>query len=358
MERIKRIYIDLDGVLADFDKGVRVLCGMEPRYQNGKVNNQNADKWWAKVAAVDHFYAKLDPIPGAKEMFDALYSKYGDTIEILSAVPRPHRGVKHTAEDKKEWVRRFISNDVHLNIVFRDEKKDYCLGENSILIDDLEMNIEEWEANGGTGVLFNKPDEIIERIARIEATLPLKIEINNKRDPGDTCYFSFHSVKVENNKYTAFTDKLKWLDNGVYVYDLDVQCFLHRFLNEFFDPNLKFNIERQDVAAGLDKNEFDWYGESFYTYDGMRNICSKLLKIADLLENNYDNPELEGIKSDFELWRMVPEDDPDYNLKGNPADAIERHKDVVIDFYRRFVNQISNMMEQHSNTSIIGVFGI
>lgn len=165
---ISKIFVDLDGVLADFDRGIRELCGMEPRYQNGKVSTIDADAWWAKVAAVDHFYGKLELIPGAKEMFDALYDRYGSACEILSALPRPHRGVKYAAEDKTEWVRRLISKDVVLNLVYRDDKKDFCTGKDCILIDDLEKNIEEWEANGGTGVLFKDPRAVVEAISWLE----------------------------------------------------------------------------------------------------------------------------------------------------------------------------------------------
>ncbi len=165
---IKKIYIDLDGVLADFDKGVRELCGLEPRYQNGKVSTIDAGAWWARVAAVEHFYAKLDLIPGAKEMFDVLYDRYGAACEILSALPRPHRGVKYAAEDKTEWVRRLVSEKVVLNLVYRDDKKDFCTGKDCILIDDLEKNIEEWEANGGTGVLFKDPQAVVDAIVQYE----------------------------------------------------------------------------------------------------------------------------------------------------------------------------------------------
>ena len=60
---VKKIYIDMDGVLADFDRGLKEFCGLEP------IRQKNFG-------------------PGAKEMFDTLYEKYGDKVEILSAIPK------------------------------------------------------------------------------------------------------------------------------------------------------------------------------------------------------------------------------------------------------------------------------
>lgn len=36
--KIRKIYFDMDGVLADFSKGIKVLCGIEPISQNGEAD--------------------------------------------------------------------------------------------------------------------------------------------------------------------------------------------------------------------------------------------------------------------------------------------------------------------------------
>lgn len=82
-----KIYFDMDGVLADFQKGVLDLCHMEPTPLNGKRDVHYDDRMWAAIREVGHFYAKLELVQGAKELFDAVYGKYGDQCEILTAVP-------------------------------------------------------------------------------------------------------------------------------------------------------------------------------------------------------------------------------------------------------------------------------
>lgn len=52
-------------------------------------------------------------------------------------------------------------------IVYREQKKDYCKGKEYILIDDLNKNISEWEALGGTGILHTSVDNTREHLHKM-----------------------------------------------------------------------------------------------------------------------------------------------------------------------------------------------
>ena len=94
MTEIKKIYFDMDSVLADFERGVRELCRMEPPSQNDKHRNPaDDDEMWRRIKQHEHFYDELELMPGAKEMFDAIYEKYGDKCEILTGIPKAKRGI-------------------------------------------------------------------------------------------------------------------------------------------------------------------------------------------------------------------------------------------------------------------------
>ena len=47
-------------------------------------------------------------------------------------------------------------------------KKDYAKSKNTILIDDLDKNIKEWESFGGTGIQFESAEQVLEEIKIIE----------------------------------------------------------------------------------------------------------------------------------------------------------------------------------------------
>jgi 5'' nucleotidase, deoxy (Pyrimidine), cytosolic type C protein (NT5C). len=162
---IKKIYFDMDGVLADFDRGVRELCNMEPLKQAEDNPEEYVNELWSRIRAVEHFYDRLEFVQGAKEMFESIYSRYGDKCEILTGIPKPRRGITTAGEDKINWVRRLLSEDIVINVVLREEKIDFCTGKDCILIDDYEVNIREWENSGGTGIMFSDSASVIDTIA-------------------------------------------------------------------------------------------------------------------------------------------------------------------------------------------------
>ena len=149
---IEKIYFDMDGVLADFDGGVTRLCGLKPLVQGKHRSKEEGNLMWEKIREVEHFYDRLEPMPGAVDLFNEIYGKYGDKCEILTGIPKPKRGILTAGEDKIAWAHRILSPTLKVNIVYREEKKNFCIGKDSILIDDLKSNIDDWVSYGGTGI--------------------------------------------------------------------------------------------------------------------------------------------------------------------------------------------------------------
>lgn len=155
---VEKIYFDMDDVLADFTRGVKEMVGMTPPPQDDKHKAEDNDMW-AGIRKIEHFYDKLEIAPGAKKMFDALYGKYGNKCEVLTAVPKEDKNIPEAGEDKIKWMHRMLSEDIKINVVTREEKPGYCFGLGCILIDDMEKNIKNWEEIGGTGVLHKSAEE-------------------------------------------------------------------------------------------------------------------------------------------------------------------------------------------------------
>lgn len=160
---IEKIYFDMDGVLANFDKGLIEICGITPENQATKSDAYD-DMMWGKVRDAGHYYDMLEPLEEGIKVFRHLHSIYGDKCEILSAIPKPKRGIVTAKEDKINWVRRLIDKNIKVNIVMREEKRDYAKGPGYILIDDLEKNVNEWNEAGGTGIVFTEFESIISKI--------------------------------------------------------------------------------------------------------------------------------------------------------------------------------------------------
>lgn len=135
----------------------------------GDLDQANAsekagDAMWAAIRDTPHFYDRLAFMPGAKEMFDYTYGQLGDNCQILSAVPKAKRGIVTASDDKINWVHRLLGENVKVNIVYKEQKKDFCTGKDCILVDDLATNIAAWERNGGTGILHIDSEASLRKI--------------------------------------------------------------------------------------------------------------------------------------------------------------------------------------------------
>ncbi len=108
--------------------------------------------------------------------------------------------------------------------------------------------------------------------------------------------------------------------------------FLYFFLKDIFDEELN-----RACRDEWDSEGFDWYGCNYFTYESVRGILDKMDRFADLLENNYHNPLLDGLKQGFRASSF----DQDYYERPAkdrlPDDVLlETNRGIAVDFYRRF----------------------
>ena len=159
--RVKTIYFDMDGVLADFNRGVIELLHMKPKDQE-KYDPEADNRLFEAIRNHKDFYASLKPVEGSIELLRKLYEKYD--VQILTGIPKPERGVLEARDNKLGWVEKYIGKDIPVITCLRREKQNYATGKNCILIDDLKANLKQWEKAGGTGIYFTTARETAEKL--------------------------------------------------------------------------------------------------------------------------------------------------------------------------------------------------
>lgn len=145
------IFVDMDGVLADFDRFVMERMGRTFSH----IVGPGADReMWDFIQGVEDFFYLLEPTPYAKELWDAVKA-VGCHKAILTAIPR--RATMEGAEDqKRRWFPKnesiFGTNvDFRIGPFSRDKWKHAKPGD--ILIDDRVDNINDWATKGkGIGI--------------------------------------------------------------------------------------------------------------------------------------------------------------------------------------------------------------
>src|SRR5687767_10330419 len=90
----RQLYLDCDGVLADFDRGATAVLGLDPQTFQ-KRHGQG--RFWQKLASAPDFYFSLPLMPDAMELFDAVRNL---NPVILTGLPRGN----WAAEQKVRWA--------------------------------------------------------------------------------------------------------------------------------------------------------------------------------------------------------------------------------------------------------------
>jgi len=148
------IYLDLDGVVADFNKRYKELYGMEPREAE---KNKKFDHYFNQFIA-DQNFATLDLMPGAMDGITFL-RKSQVTTQILSSTANQER-YDDISKQKMVWLQK---QGITFNPIFVPGKrlKQQYAAPDKIIIDDTPSIIDQWNAAGGIGILHkNWPDTI------------------------------------------------------------------------------------------------------------------------------------------------------------------------------------------------------
>ena len=156
-----KIFVDLDGVLVDFDKQAERI-GF-PRDMLETKDKQIRGKFWQTIGWMAKngkpFWGNMDPMPDAMQLWSYL-KKYNP--EILSATG----DIGNPTEEKHEWVKRHLGNP-KVNLVRKSADKAEFAAPNHILIDDRNKALGPWTAAGGVGILHTSAANTIAQLKEL-----------------------------------------------------------------------------------------------------------------------------------------------------------------------------------------------
>ena len=123
------IFLDCDGVLADFDAGAARIFGMHPRAYERRFGLK---RFWARLAAEPDFFNTLDLLPDAMELYEAV---------------RPLNPVILTGLPRGAWAERHFPN-VEVITTTAALQREHC-HPGDALVDDRDKYRHLWEQAGG-----------------------------------------------------------------------------------------------------------------------------------------------------------------------------------------------------------------
>ena len=213
------VYVDMDGVLADFF---------------GKVARKHGVEYWREIhrkkigidqiAQEPEFFSTLPVMPNAKKLMAGVI-KLADKYSILSSPLLS--AVEQSSREKSEWLSKHIRHHQPQAVVFDHEKYKYAMqpdGTPNILIDDWDTNIKLWNANGGIGILHVDAD-YAQTLRKLSAALQGKIA-NSNHQAIDEEQSEYNHTRL--GKLYTSTQVLKYVKSTHHDYRLEDPIKAHK----------------------------------------------------------------------------------------------------------------------------------
>ena len=150
-----RLFLDADGMLADFDHGAQRLLGMKPK---AFIEKHGRATFWKRLANAKNFYGSLPQMPDAQLLFEAV--KHLEPT-ILTGLPLG----KWAAPQKIEWAAEHFPGVPIITCMAADKHKHMHPGD--VLVDDREKHRASYEAAGVVFVHHRNAEDSLRQLAKI-----------------------------------------------------------------------------------------------------------------------------------------------------------------------------------------------
>ncbi|RZK44836.1 MAG: hypothetical protein EOO61_02380 [Hymenobacter sp.] len=163
-----QIFLDCDGVLADFDKFASEILGMTlDEYEKAK----HEPAGWDLLYAVEDYFYKLPKMPDADELVDGVRALGFEPI-VLTGVPSKD-GSEWAVPQKQRWVDKHFPGTSVICCKSKDKFRHMVPAMHNVLIDDWKRYKHVWEETGGTFILHKNAKLSLEQLEDLDFAMNL-----------------------------------------------------------------------------------------------------------------------------------------------------------------------------------------
>ena len=155
------VYVDMDGVLADFFSEWAKMAGIKSgNYKD--IPREDINKTLDKMIGTD-FFAQLPKFSTADKLIQMVIGHFGSYKILSSQLRNDHENSK---KHKIDWICRKLKIKPEETII-SSNKGAYATqadGTPNILIDDLGKNVQNWMNNGGLGIKYQADEDPLSKV--------------------------------------------------------------------------------------------------------------------------------------------------------------------------------------------------
>lgn len=301
------VFLDMDGVLADFFAEYAVLAGLPAGSSYRDVPAAKNDPTLNKMVGTDFFY-RLPKFPVADAIVGLAVKFFGGYNICSSPLRGDH---ENSGVQKSRWIREHLNpQPQHIYIESRKEKHAVQPdGTPNILIDDRKDNIIRWEAAGGIGIKFQADEDGLDVIIK---GLRRALEIYKGHREQDRLELT---PSLDRGAPVATNPAQQVSEESVDSREEQIRDFMLWCKNKLKLKQELPNIEFSDKKDSQDMHHTGYYNDhedKLWIYTGNRNLIDILRTVAHEFTH----------RKQGEQGRI----DPDQSYPGSP---IEQEADAV-----------------------------
>jgi len=289
------LFVDLDGVLADFDAEIQSLCG-----KSSALLSQN--KVW-KIAGQRGFFQNLPPMVDYRILWNALLSLVNDgrikEIKILTGLPKGRLG-KRVKLEKAKWVKKYLWDDSNKVQMLTSLGPKTPNVHPAILIDDSDdSHRSSWTSHGGIFIHHKSASSTLKKLNKILGNHEVVKEDDLNRELPQKIAWKIDMVVVDTE---AKLDKFEVLAQELSVNGgkvaLGFEWATHDSLNSNLLPEyvpIAVSEEKVFILKSLSSN--------WRSLDALKWILysDKIIKLAWGLDDMFERLGFDGAQSMVDL---------------------------------------------------------
>ena len=168
ISRDRIVYVDMDGVLANFHGYFKHLFGWDlPKGDSDKKPELDKQMWDSiNKYGKAKFFEELPWIDGSKAMWSFITDNFVN-VKICSALGKTDLEDGLTKKGKLVWLKHHLPDlkDADIILVVNKHQKKRYSRPGDIIIDDTPLVIEEWDSKGGHGILFKSAGDVVNQLS-------------------------------------------------------------------------------------------------------------------------------------------------------------------------------------------------